>query len=88
MSTTITDVLPTKPTASDFHRLGAIVSLARGRTRPDAPWAPDEVAEQLWNSKDLLPFSSLAVHAMAVAKDPRFKGVGVIHLAAAGRIEL
>lgn len=88
MSTTITDTLPTRPTVRDFHRLGAIVSLARGRTRPDAPWAPDAVAEQLWNSKELLPFHSLAIHAIAVAKDPRYKGVGVIHHAAAGKIEL
>lgn len=82
------ETLPAKPTASDFRRLGALVSLARGRTRPDAPWAPEDVAEQLWDSKDLLTFSSLAFHAMAVAKDPRFKGVRVIHHAAAGRIEL
>lgn len=83
-----TEILPTRPTVRDFRRLGAIVSMARGRTRPDAPWAPEDVAEQLWNSKDLLPFPSLATYAMAVARDARFKGVGVIHLAAAGRVEL
>ena len=81
-------VLPARPTVRDFHRLGAIVSMARGRTRPDAPWAPDDVAEQLWNSRDLLPFPSLATYAMTVAKDARFKGVKVIHHAAAGVIAL
>ena len=80
--------LPTEPAVSDFRRLGAIVSLARGRVRPDQPWEPDACAEQLWNSQDHLPFRALAHLALMVAKDPRYKSPAVIHHAAAGRIEL
>lgn len=82
------DALPADPTARDFSRLGAIVADARGRVRPDKPWAPDECAEQLWNSQEHVSFRALAHLALMVAKDPRYKSPAVIFHAAAGRIEL
>lgn len=83
------DLLPAEPTPRDFCRLGALISLERGHTAPgQAPWAPDDVAAQLWQSKNLMPFPDLAFQAMAVARDPRFKGPGAIYFVAAGVIEL
>jgi hypothetical protein len=88
MSTaTAPDLLPTEPTRRDFARLAAVVSLERGNTAPgQAPWAPDDVAAKLWQSRNLMPFPRLAHHAMAVAREPRFKGPGAIYLTAAGVI--
>jgi hypothetical protein len=82
-----TDVLPTEPTVRDFHRLGAKVSIARFHADPESVWSPDAAAEQCWESRDLMPFPILAHHALAVARDQRFKSPEDIYRIAAGVIE-
>lgn len=82
------DVLPANPTERDCRRLGAIVSLAHYQVRPDAPWDPEETAEEIYRSLELRPFRLLARLAVTMAKDPRYKSPAVIRHAAAGVIKL
>jgi hypothetical protein len=86
-TTTTPQLLPAEPTERAVRRVAAIVSMRRGFTRPDAPWAPDDCANSLWIARKTMPFPDLAVLAVAVAEDPHYGGPGSIHLVAAGVIK-
>lgn len=87
-STVNPDALPVEPTVADFRRLGAIVTMARYRMDHDCLWNQEDVAEQLWGSKDAMPFSSLARVAVWLAREPRIKTPGGIRLYMSGVIQL
>jgi hypothetical protein len=81
------DLLPTEPTPADFRRVAAIVTLTRHRVDPASLWHQDDVAEKLWQARNLMPFPDLAMQAASVAREPRYKGPGAIYLIASGMIK-
>lgn len=63
-----TDLLPTVGTVPDFRRLAAIVTTARHQVDPGCRWDHEDVAEQLWENQDGLPFIGLARAAVRAAR--------------------
>lgn len=67
------DLLPTEATMADFRRLAALVTTVRYRIEPECRWNHEDVAEQLWENQDGLPFCGVALAAMRAARDTSIK---------------
>jgi len=62
--------------------------MARYRIDSACLWNQEDVAEQLWESRDKMPFRSLARVAMWLAREPRIKTPVGIRLYISGVIVL